>query len=48
MLLRDPATTLAEPLLAKLLLDPTPDLGAFWHGAGFAKLTIADVIREPA
>ena len=31
VLLCDPATTRAEPLIAKLLLDPAPDLEATWQ-----------------
>ena len=30
VLLVDPDKTLAEPLIAALLLDPSPDLGPFW------------------
>lgn len=46
VLLRDLAATPAEPLLAKLLLDPSPDSGAFWRAAQFDKLTLADAVRE--
>jgi membrane protein len=46
VLLCDPATVLAEPLLAKLLLDPAPDLAAFWGEARFAQVRLADLIRE--
>ena len=43
---RDPARTPAEPLIAALLLDPAPDLGAFWKEAGFDRLQLADLLRE--
>ena len=46
VLLCDPATVLAEPLLAKLLLDPAPDLAPFWSEARFAQLRLADILRE--
>lgn len=46
LLLCDPATVLAEPLLAKLLLDPAPDLAPFWSEARFAELRLADILRE--
>ena len=44
VLLCDPATTSAQPLLAQVLLDPTPTLRAFWHRAQFGTLTLRDVI----
>jgi membrane protein len=46
VLLVDPARTRAEPLLAALLLDPAPDLGAFWKEARFDQLGLADLLRE--
>jgi membrane protein len=46
VLLCDPATVRAEPLLAKLLLDPAPDLAPFWSEARFAQLRLADLLRE--
>jgi membrane protein len=46
VLLCDPDTVLAEPLLAKLLLDPAPDLAPFWSAARFAQLRLADLLRE--
>lgn len=45
VLLCDPQTK-AEPLLAKLLLDPAPDLATFWSEARFAELRLADILRE--
>ena len=46
VLLADPERTNAEPLLAALLLDPSPDLGPFWQGARFDQLKLAEVLRE--
>jgi membrane protein len=46
VLLCDPATALAEPLLAKLLLDPAPDLAPFWSESRFAQLRLAEILRE--
>ena len=48
VLLCDPATALAEPLLAKLLLDPAPDLAPFWNQARFARVRLADILGEQA
>ena len=48
VLLCDPATTRAEPLVAKLLLDPAPDLEATWKRAGFDSMRLADMLRAPA
>lgn len=48
VLLVDPKTTRAEPLIAKLLLDPAPDLEPTWQRAGFAQVRIAELLREPA
>jgi membrane protein len=46
VLLADPAKTHAEPLLAALLLDPSPDLASFWKDAHFDQLKLADLLRE--
>ena len=46
VLLVDPARTRAEPLLAALLLDPSPDLGAFWKEARFDQLKVDELLRE--
>ncbi len=46
VLLVDPATTLAEPGLAILLLEPAPDLGPFWKEARFDQMKLADLLRE--
>lgn len=45
VLLSDPATTPAQPLLAAVLLDPTPAVRAFWQHAGFGELKLDAVIR---
>jgi membrane protein len=44
VLMAEPATTPAEPLLAQLLLDPSPALRAFWHRAGFDTLTLQELL----
>lgn len=44
VLLCDPASTSAEPLVAKLLLDPAPDLASVWQHAGFARMTLAEIL----
>ena len=46
MLLVEPEKTPAEPLIAALLLDPSPDLGPFWKEARFDQLRLADLLRE--
>ena len=43
----DPATTPAEPLVAKLLLDPAPDLESTWQRAGFGQMRLAEMLRDP-
>jgi membrane protein len=48
VLLCEPATTLAEPLIAKLLLDPAPDLAATWQRAGFAAMRLGELLAAPA
>ena len=44
VLLCDPPTTLAQPLLAQLLLDPGTTLRAFWHRAGFGEMTLQQLV----
>ena len=46
VLLCDPATTSAEPMLAKVLLDPSPNVRGFWDRAGFANTTLQDLISD--
>jgi membrane protein len=44
VLLCDPTTTLAQPLLAQLLLDPGTTLRGFWHRAGFGEMTLQQLV----
>ena len=44
VLLCDPATTAARPLLAQLLVEPATALQAFWQHAGFDRMTVADLL----
>ncbi|MGZ5234873.1 MAG: YihY family inner membrane protein [Caldimonas sp.] len=46
VLLVDPAKAPAEPLLAALLLEPTPDIGPFWRQARLDQLKLDDLLRE--
>ena len=46
VLLCNPATTLARPLLAQLLLEPSGAVHGFWERAGFADVVLADVLRD--
>ncbi len=45
VLLVDPAVTPAAPLLAQMLLEPTPMLRAFRERAGFDRLTLAELLQ---
>jgi membrane protein len=45
VLLCDPGTTSAAPLLAGLLLDPLPSLRGFRERAGFDRLTVSELIE---
>lgn len=45
VLLADPANTLAQPLLAALLLDPRPVLRGFWQRARFSEMTLQELIE---
>ncbi|HET7796221.1 MAG TPA: YihY family inner membrane protein [Rhizobacter sp.] len=45
VLLCDPATTKAEALLGKVLLDPSPEMQGFWRHAGFPQMTLQDLIK---
>ncbi|MCW7538132.1 YihY family inner membrane protein [Aquabacterium sp. A7-Y] len=45
VLLADPGRTTAQPLLAQLLLDPSPTLRGFWERAGFARMTLDDLLK---
>jgi membrane protein len=46
VLLCDPAVTKAAPLLSQLLLEPGIALRKFWQRAGFASLTLKELIEE--
>ena len=47
VLLCDPETTSAEPLVAMLLLDPSPDLLSAWKRAGFASMRLVELLPSP-
>ena len=44
VLLADLATTSAEPLVARLLLDPAPQLQAIWQRAGFGEMKLGEIV----
>jgi len=44
VLLCDPHSTPAQPLLASLLLEPTPALRGFWQRASFGEMTLQELI----
>jgi membrane protein len=44
VLLCDPETTRAEPLVARLLLEPEPDLARLWTRTGFAEMTLGEIL----
>jgi len=46
VLLCDPDQTLAQPLLAQSLLDPSPALAAFWRRANFNSMSVRELIAE--
>ncbi|MEP7058640.1 MAG: YihY family inner membrane protein [Caldimonas sp.] len=46
VLLCDPAHTAAEPLVSLLLIQPMSTLRAFWQRAGFAEMTVHDLIAR--
>jgi membrane protein len=45
VLLCEPQGTSAQPLLAALLLEPTPALRGFWKRAAFGEMTLQDLIE---
>ncbi len=47
VLLCDPARTAAQPLVARLLLDPAPVVERFWQRARIDHLTLADLLGAP-
>ncbi|MEO8152263.1 MAG: YihY family inner membrane protein [Rhizobacter sp.] len=46
VLLCDPAATRAQPLLAQVLLDPSPSMSGFWQKAGFGDMTLQQLIQS--
>ena len=44
VLLCDVATTSAEDLIARLLLEPSPDLRAIWRRAGFGEMRLRELL----
>ncbi|MBA3589398.1 YhjD/YihY/BrkB family envelope integrity protein, partial [Methylibium sp.] len=44
VLLCEPQDTPAQPLLAALLLEPTPALRGFWKRAAFSEMTLQELI----
>jgi membrane protein len=44
VLLCDPDTTRAQPLIERALLEPSPSIWTFWHKVGFDDLTLRDLI----
>ncbi|HEY1391787.1 MAG TPA: YihY family inner membrane protein [Methylibium sp.] len=45
VLLCDPAATKAQPLIAALLLEPSPPVRGFWHRASLQSLSVQDLIE---
>ena len=49
LLVADPATTLLQPLVQRLLIERSDSLERFWHNTGMEVITLADVLaRSPA
>jgi membrane protein len=46
VLLCDPTSTLASPLIQRVLLDPGRDLQGFWRSAGLERLTLAEAMAS--
>jgi len=46
VLLCDPATTRAAPLLSQLLVEPAPTLRRFWERAGFNQMMLRELIED--
>jgi len=44
VLLCDPAATPAQPMLAKLLIEPSAALNGFWRRAGFDAMTVRELL----
>ena len=45
LLLVEPVSTSAEPLVEKLLLERAESLGSFWSSAGLERMKVADLLR---
>ena len=45
MLLAEPTTTNAQPLIAAFLLDPSPVVRGFWRRTALAEMTIEQLIE---
>ena len=46
VLLVEPASVRAEPLVARFLMQPAAGLRAFWQRAGFGEMTLRDVLMR--
>ena len=46
VLLCDPATTKARPLVSALLIEPSAPLQGFWQHAGFDSMLLNELIRS--
>ena len=46
VLLSDPSRTPAQPLLAQMLMEPSPASRALWERAGFDTMTVQELIEE--
>ncbi len=46
VLLCDAATSPAEVLVSRFLLEPTPEFAAFWKRASFSEMRLLDLLRE--
>jgi membrane protein len=46
VLLCDPATTNAAPIVAQLLIEPAPTLRRFWQRAGFGRMSLRELIDD--
>ena len=46
VLLCDPATTKASPILAQLLIEPAPTLRRFWQRAGFNDMSLRELLDD--
>ena len=45
VLLCEAATTRAEALVTRMLLEPTPEFAAFWKRAGFSEMKVQELLR---